>query len=131
MGSQRKCPVDTGDAPAAIGPYSQAVAAGGWLFCSGQLGLDPTTGELVTGGIEEQGRRAMANLGAVLEAAGLAFEDLTKLTVYITDMSGFAAFNEVYAEFLSQPWPARAVVGAAALPKGALVEIEGVALLRD
>ena len=116
-------------APAAIGPYSQAMAGGPYLFCSGQIALDPDTGEFIGGGIEEQGRRALANLGAVLEAAGLGFDDLLKTTVYLADIADFAAFNEVYADFVHQPWPARAVVGAAALPKGALVEVEAVALL--
>ncbi len=124
-------PVAADKAPAAIGPYSQAVAAGPYLFCSAQIGLDPATGELVSGGIEEQARRALNNLGEVLGAAGLGFRDIVKTTVYLLEIGDFATFNEVYAGFVEEPWPARATVGVAALPKGALVEIEAVALLPD
>ena len=123
--------VSTTAAPAAIGPYSQAVSAGPYVFCSGQIGLDPATAQLVDGGIDAQTRRVMANIGAVLGAAGLTFADVVKTTIFLADMNDFAAVNAIYAEaFDGTNPPARSTVAAAGLPRGALVEIEAIALLR-
>ena len=116
--------VETGDAPEPIGPYSQALVAGGVLYCSGQVPLDPETGELVEGGIAEQARRCLQSLGAICEAAGTRLEDAARMTIYLTEMEGFPTVNEVYGEFFSDPFPVRSTVGVAALPKGALVEID-------
>lgn len=121
-----KKPIHTAGAPEAIGPYSQAIMAGEWVFCSGQLGADPDDGTLPEG-IEDQTRRALLNLGAVLDAAGCAWKDVVKTTVFLADMSDFAAFNEVYAAIIERPYPARATVEAGGLPKAALVEIEAIA----
>ncbi len=121
--------ISTGGAPAAIGPYSQAVAADGLLFCSGQLGLDPATGDLADG-VEAQVERAMLNLRAVLDAAGLTFGDVLKTTIFLADMDDFAAVNAVYARFMPSPPPARSTVAVAALPKGGRVEIEAIARRR-
>lgn len=118
--------VSTGSAPAAIGPYSQAIAIDGFVFCSGQLGLDPATGELVEG-VAAQADRALRNLSAVLDAAGLTMADVVKTTLFLADMADFATVNEVYARFLPDPPPARSTVAVAALPKGGLVEIEATA----
>ena len=120
--------ISTTTAPAAIGPYSQAIGGGRLLLCSGQLGLDPMTGELVPGGIAAEAERALRNLGAVLDAAGLTYADIAKTTVFLADMAEFAAMNEVYARFMPDPAPARSTVGVAALPKGARVEIEAIAI---
>ena len=119
--------IQTDAAPAAIGPYSQAVRTGDLLFCSGQIPLEPTTGELVKEDIEGQARRCLENLTAVCEAAGAALTDAVRLTVYLTDMNDFARVNEVYAEFFEggDP-PARVAIGVAALPKGADVEIDAI-----
>jgi 2-iminobutanoate/2-iminopropanoate deaminase len=122
--------VSTPQAPAAIGPYSQAVSAGGFLFCSGQLGLDPATGEFAGPGVEAQFERAMVNLRNVLDAAGLTFADVVKTTIFLADMADFAKVNAVYGRFVSDPPPARSTVQVAALPKGGRVEIEAIALLR-
>ena len=119
--------VSTTGAPAAIGPYSQGIAADGLVFCSGQLGLDPATGDLVEGGVEAQAERALKNLGAVLDAAGATFADVVKTTIFLVDIGDFAAVNAVYATFMPEPPPARSTIGVAALPKGGLVEIEAVA----
>lgn len=116
--------VETGDAPAPVGPYSQAVEAEGVLYLSGQVPLDPETGELVEGGTAEQARRCLENLDAVCRAAGTRLQDAARLTVYVTDMSRFAEVNEVYSEFFEPPFPARATIGVAALPAGATVEID-------
>ncbi len=110
-----------------IGPFSQAIAAGGFIFCSGQIGLDPATGKLVPGGIEEETRRCLRNLAAVLEAGGSSLEDVVKVTVMLADMADFAAMNKVYATFFKAPAPARATFQAAGLAMGAKVEIECVA----
>ena len=118
--------IATALAPAAIGPYSQAVVVDGLLFCSGQLGLDPETGELVEG-VEAQAERALRNLAAVLDAAGVAWADVVKTTIFLADISDFATVNEVYARFMPDPPPARSTIQVAALPKGGLVEIEAVA----
>ncbi len=117
-------------APAAIGPYSQAMRAGEWVFLSGQIGLDPATGELVAGGTAAEAARVFANLGAVLDAAGLDFSDVVRVTVYLLDLAEFAAVNQIYAEHFGEPYPARVTVGVASLPKGARVEIEALARAR-
>ena len=117
-------------APAAIGPYSQAVETGGWLFTSGQVGLDPATGELVPGGFEAQATQVFANLHAVLASAGCTFADVVKATVYVTDLADFPRLNALYAQAMGEHRPARSTVQAAALPKGALVEIDLVARAR-
>ncbi|WP_457636746.1 RidA family protein [Oceanithermus sp.] len=114
--------VQTDRAPAAIGPYSQAVVSGGWVFVSGQIPLTPA-GELVTGGIEAQTHQALENLQAVLKAAGSDLNEVVQVTAYLSDMNDFARFNEVYTSFFSQPYPARAVVEVARLPKDVKVEI--------
>jgi len=119
--------VKTDQAPAAIGPYSQAVASGGFLFCSGQIALDPKTGELVGTTAAEQALRVLANLKAVLEAGGSELGRVIKTTIFLADMADFAAVNEVYAAAFGDHRPARATVAVKALPKGALVEIDAVA----
>ena len=118
--------ISTGGAPAAIGPYSQAIAIEGLLFCSGQLGLDPASGNLADG-VEAQAERALLNLRAVLDAAGLTFADVVKTTIFLADMGDFGVVNAVYGRFMPDPPPARSTVGVAALPKGGLVEIEAIA----
>lgn len=120
--------ISTGGAPAAIGPYSQAVVAGGLVFASGQIPLDPATGELVSGGAAAQAERALASLRAVLEAAGSGLHRVVKTTVYLADLADFAAVNAVYAGYFPANPPARSTVQVAALPRGAAVEIEAVAL---
>jgi 2-iminobutanoate/2-iminopropanoate deaminase len=117
-------------APAPIGPYSQALQTGEWLFCSGQIGLDPSTGELVAGGVAAEARRALSNLEAVLAQAGLRFEDVVRTTLYLTRLEDFGAVNEVYAEFVRPPFPARSTIGVAALPRGAQFEIDAIARRR-
>jgi 2-iminobutanoate/2-iminopropanoate deaminase len=112
----------------AVGPYSQGVAADRLVFLSGQTPLDPATGALVGGGIEEQTRRCLDNLAAVLEGAGLGLDDVVKCTVFLTDMADFAAMNAAYRGYFAEPFPARTTIGVAALPLGAAVEIELVAL---
>jgi 2-iminobutanoate/2-iminopropanoate deaminase len=119
----------TDRAPRAIGPYSQSVSAGGFLYTSGQIALDPATGELVAGGFEAQARQVFANLEAVLASAGCRFADVVKATVYLADMADFATLNGVYAAAFGDHKPARSTVQAAGLPKGARVEIDLVALL--
>ncbi len=118
--------ISTENAPKAIGPYSQAVCTGSLVFTSGQIALDPGTGALATGGIVGQTRQVCSNIKAVLEAAGCTMEDVVKTTCFLSDMSDFAAFNEVYAEFFTGS-PARSCVAVKALPKGALVEVEAIA----
>jgi 2-iminobutanoate/2-iminopropanoate deaminase len=123
--------IHTTAAPAAIGPYAQAIAAGPYLFASGQIALDPATGQLVDGDAAAQTRQVMANVAAVLAAAGLAFADVVKTTIFLTDMAEFSSVNAVYAEcFDGGPVPARSTVAVAALPRGSAVEIEVVALRR-
>jgi 2-iminobutanoate/2-iminopropanoate deaminase len=119
--------VSTSNAPTAIGPYSQAIAAGDLVFCSGQVGLDPGTGELVTGGVEAEAERALRNLTAVLDAAGCTFDDVVKTTVFLADIGDFAAVNAVYGRFMPDPPPARSTFAVGALPKGARIEIEAIA----
>lgn len=121
--------IQTADAPQAIGPYSQAIRAGNLLFLSGQIPLDPATGELVTGSIEIQARRALDNLVAVARAGDSDLDRVVKLTVYLTDLSHFAAVNAVMAGYFQAPYPARAVLGVTALPRGAAIEIEAVCLV--
>lgn len=113
-------------APAAIGPYSQAIVSEGLVFCSGQLGLDPATGQLVDG-VEAQAERALRNLSAVLDAAGATLDDVVKTTVFLADLADFVAVNAVYARHVSDPPPARSTVQVAGLPRGGLVEIEAIA----
>ena len=114
-------------APAAIGPYSQAIEVNGFIFASGQIPIDPHTGKMVEGGVAEQTRQALINTAHVLEEAGLGLSSVVKTTVFLTDMADFAAMNEVYASFFKAPYPARSAVAVKALPKGALVEVECVA----
>jgi 2-iminobutanoate/2-iminopropanoate deaminase len=121
--------ISTTHAPAAIGPYSQAIRAEGYLFCSGQLGLDPSTGEFVAGDVAAQAEQSLRNLGAVLEAAGLTFSDVVKTTIFLADIADFATVNAVYGRFVTDPPPARSTVAVAALPKGGRVEIEAIARL--
>jgi 2-iminobutanoate/2-iminopropanoate deaminase len=122
--------VQTDKAPKAIGPYSQGIIANGFVFCSGQIPIDPATGELITGSIEDQTRQVLKNLGAVLEAAGSTFDDVVKCTVFLQDMNDFAKMNAVYAEFFKVPSPARAAVQVARLPRDVKVEIEAIALVK-
>lgn len=121
--------VQTVRAPAAIGPYSQAIISAGLVFTAGQIALDPETGEMVQGGVEAQAERALENLTAVLDAAGASIGQVVKTTVFLADISDFGRVNEVYGRYFSEPYPARSAVQAAALPKGALVEIEAIARL--
>jgi 2-iminobutanoate/2-iminopropanoate deaminase len=120
--------IATGRAPAAVGPYSQAIAAGDFVFCSGQVHLDPAGGVLVGADIAAQTERVLDNLTAVLEAAGLTLADTVKTTVFLVDMNDFGAMNEVYGRYMPDPPPARSTIGVAALPKGARVEIELIAV---
>ncbi len=124
-----KTAIQTDQAPAAIGPYSQAVQAGNLLFCSGQIALSPESGLLAMSNIESQTRQVMANLGEVLKAAGAGWEDVVKTTIYLTDLGTFETVNRVYAEHFSDLPPARATVQVAALPKGAAVEIDAIAMV--
>ncbi|PWT88438.1 MAG: reactive intermediate/imine deaminase [Blastocatellia bacterium] len=121
--------VQTADAPAAIGPYSQAIKAGDFVFVSGQIPIDPKTGEFVNGGVAEQTERVLKNVAAVLAAAGSDLSQVVKTTVFLADMNDFSAMNEVYARFFVGEPPARATVAAAGLPRNARVEIEAIALL--
>lgn len=116
-------------APSAIGPYSQGIRYGDFLFLSGQVGLDPATGKLVEGGIEEQTHQVMKNLEAVLQSQGLSFGNLLKTTVLLRNMADFAKFNEIYGRYLREPYPARATFAVAGLPRDAIVEIEAIAHL--
>lgn len=118
--------VSTNKAPGAIGPYSQAIVAGNWVYTSGQLGLDPVTGQLAEG-VEAQARQSLTNVQAILEEAGVTLDQVVKTTVFLKDMNDFAAVNEVYSTFFSEPYPARSAVEVARLPKDGLVEIEVVA----
>ncbi len=121
--------VKTEKAPKAIGPYSQAIIAGDFVFCSGQIPLDPASGNLVSGPIEEQTRQVLKNLAAVLQAAGTSLGNVLKTTVFLQDMNEFAKMNEVYGEFFEAPYPARATVQVVRLPKDVKIEIEAVANL--
>ena len=126
-----KLRIQTETAPAAIGPYSQAIRANGLVFCSGQIPIDPATGKFVAGGIGEQTEQVLKNLSAVLEAAGSSLERVVKTTVFMADMAEFAEMNEVYGRFFAGQTPARATVAAAGLPRDARVEIEAVALAAE
>ena len=119
----------TTHAPAPIGPYNQAIRANGFLFCSGQIPLDPATGEIVAGDTAAQARRVMENVGAVLAAAGARFEDVVKTTIFLLDMNDFASVNAVYGEYFTATPPARSTVAVTALPRGSRIEIEVVAAL--
>jgi 2-iminobutanoate/2-iminopropanoate deaminase len=119
--------ISTKKAPAAIGPYSQAIQVGNLIYTSGQIPIDPTTGNIVEGGIKEQTRQSLTNIQAILEEAGLTMGNVVKTIVFMADMADFADMNSVYAEFFSEPYPARSAVAVKSLPKGALVEIEVVA----
>jgi 2-iminobutanoate/2-iminopropanoate deaminase len=120
----------TADAAArAIGPYSPALRVGRWLFLSGQIGLDPLTGELVGGGLEAETNRVLDNLRALLDAAGASFANVVRTTIYLTDLGDFGRVNDIYARCFAPPFPARATVGVAALPRGARVEIDAIAVL--
>jgi 2-iminobutanoate/2-iminopropanoate deaminase len=120
--------IETERAPRAIGPYSQAIVAGGFVFASGQIPIDPQTGEFVAGGIAEQTEQVLRNLSAVMEAAGTSLARVVKTTVFLADMNDFAAMNEVYGRYFAEEPPARATVEAARLPRDARVEIEAIAL---
>ena len=121
--------IHTETAPKAIGPYSQAIKVGNLVFASGQVPIVPATGEFVEGGIKEQTRQSLTNAKAILEEAGTSLSKVVKTTVYLSDMANFAAMNEVYAEFFTQPYPARSAVAVKTLPKNALVEVECIAEL--
>ncbi|HKV96365.1 MAG TPA: RidA family protein [Gammaproteobacteria bacterium] len=118
--------IHTDLAPKAIGPYSQAIRAGNSVYLSGQIALDPKTGELVEGGVDAEARRVFANLKAVAEASGKGLEQVVRVTVYLTDLVHFAKVNEIMAEYFHPPYPARVTVGVAALPRGALLEVDAV-----
>ena len=120
--------IHTNQAPAAIGSYSQAIEAGGMVFASGQVPIDPATDQFVSGGIKEQTRQSLTNARSILQQAGTDLSHVVKTTVFLADMADFAAMNEVYAEFFSQPYPARSAVAVKQLPKGALVEVECIAV---
>ena len=122
--------IQTPNAPAAIGPYSQGIVANGLLFTAGQIALDPATGEIVSGGVREQTVRVMQNLSAVLASAGAGWRDVVKTTVYLQDMNDFPVVNELYATALGDARPARSTVQVSALPRGVLVEIDAVAVVR-
>ena len=121
--------ISTSQAPAAIGPYSQAVRAGQTLYLSGQIALDPATGQLVEGGIVAQAEQALRNMTAVLEAAGGSLDRCVKLTLFLTDLAHFPVVNEIMQQHFAQPYPARSTVGVASLPRGALFEVEAIAVL--
>lgn len=125
-----KQPITTSDAPAAIGPYSQAIRAGDFLFLSGQIPLDPATGKLVEGSVGDQTHRVLRNLDAILKAAGASFAQVVKTNVYLADMSDFAAMNDIYGTYFPAPYPARATIQAARLPRDVRVEIDLVAYLK-
>lgn len=120
--------IKTSSAPGAIGPYSQAIDTGQIVFLAGQTGLDPATGQIVEGGIQAQSERVMRNLAAVLDAAGLSFDDVAKTTCFLVDMADFEVFNKVYATFVTDPPPARSTIAVRALPRGGLVEVEAIAV---
>ena len=120
--------IHTDNAPKALGPYSQAIEAGGMVFASGQVPIDPATDQFVEGGIKEQTRQSLTNAQSILREAGTDLHHVVKTTVFLSDMDNFAAMNEVYAEFFQQPYPARSAVAVKTLPKGALVEIECIAV---
>lgn len=120
--------INTTNAPAAIGPYSQAIEANGTVYVSGQLHIDPSTGQFAEGGIQAEARQSLTNIKNILSEVGLGMQNVVKVTVLLADISNFAAVNEVYAEFFQAPYPARSAFAVAALPKGANVEIEAIAV---
>lgn len=120
--------ISTDKAPKAVGPYSQASCGGPWIFCSGQIPIDPATNELLKGSIQEQTHQVMRNIGHVLKAAGADFADVVKVSIFLQNLDHFSAVNEVYAEYFTPPYPARATVEVAKLPLGADIEIEAIAL---
>jgi 2-iminobutanoate/2-iminopropanoate deaminase len=122
-----KTSVSTADAPKPAGPYSQAVRAGGWLFLAGQIPLDPATGDIVDGDVTVQTRRVFDNIGAVLKAGDLSLADVVRTTVFLADMNDFAAMNQVYSTYFSEPYPARSTVEVARLPKDVRIEIDAIA----
>ncbi len=130
MNSDDRVPISSDNAPAAIGPYSQGVSIDGWVYCSGQIPIIPADGS-VAQGIKNQTRQVLENLGQVLSAADCDFSNVIKTTVYLADMATFSQMNEVYAQYFEVPYPARACVEAAALPKGVQVEIDAIARKRD
>jgi 2-iminobutanoate/2-iminopropanoate deaminase len=130
IGGMKKI-VSTNEAPAAIGPYSQAVRSGRFLFCSGQIPLDPKSGEIVSGDISVQTRRVMDNIAAVLRVEGLTFDNVVKTTIFLTNLGDFQKVNEIYGSYFKQNPPARSTVQVAALPKGANVEIEVIAVTNE
>lgn len=119
--------ISTSNAPAAIGPYSQAILVGNMLFASGQIPIDPATGDIVEGGIEAQAHQALKNAKNVVEAAGLSLANAVKVTVFMADMADFAVVNGIYAQYFTEPYPARSAVAVKSLPKGALIEVEVIA----
>ena len=126
-----KVQIEATNAPAAIGPYSQAVQSGRTIYLSGQIGLDPNTMDLVSTSFENEAKRVFVNLAAVAEAAGCSLDDAIKLTVYLTDLANFDAVNKIMAETLAKPYPARAAIGVAALPRGARIEIDAILVRSD
>ena len=122
--------IQTNEAPQAIGPYSQGVIANGMLYASGQIAIDPKVGDIVAKDIKGQVNQVLENIGALLRAAGLGYEDIVKTTVFLQDIGDFTTFNEIYASYLSEPYPARSAVQVGALPKGALIEIEMIAQMK-
>lgn len=122
--------ISTDKAPSAIGPYSQGTAAGNIIFVSGQLPIDPATGQFAKGGIQAEARQSLTNIKNILTEAGASMQDVAKVTVLLADINDFAAVNEVYAEFFAEPYPARSAFAVAALPKGANIEIEAIAEVR-
>src|SRR5213076_70262 len=120
--------ISTSDAPAAVGPYSQAVRVGSTIYCAGQIPLDPKTGQIVSGGIDAQTRRVLDNIAAVLKAEGLGFENIVKTTIFLTNLADFQSVNEIYGSYFKKEPPARSTVQVPALPKGANVEIEVIAV---
>lgn len=129
-GQVMKKVIQTDNAPAAIGPYSQAVRAGDFLYVSGQIPLDPTSGEVVSGGVEEQTDRVLKNLQAILEEAGADFTNVVKFSIFLKDIEDFGVVNEIYGSFLEEPYPARATVEVSRLPKDVLVEMDVVAYVK-
>ncbi len=121
--------IATAGAPQAIGPYSQAIRSSGLLFLSGQIGLEPASGQIVAGGVSVEARQVLSNLQAVLKAAGASMDAIVRTTIYLVDMNDFVAVNEIYGSFFQRPYPARATVAVAALPRGARVEIDAIAQL--
>ena len=120
--------IATTEAPTAVGPYSQAIAVGNFLFCAGQIPLDPATGELIEGDVKAQTERVLQNVTGVLKANGMTFDNVVKSTVFLTDLANFALMNEVYSRYFTAPFPARSTIQVAGLPKGSQVEIEVIAV---